>query len=252
MKGSFIFLFFVFISYTQGYEKLSKYSSVSVDPNTKVYLDISGFETGEIISLEFEMDLFFCHNDEIKKSYPLQIDQVAASSYVDSKYWTNLRKVYNGNVTHSSRDYTFTWDEIKQEGKNYIFIIPSVPFDDFTWWGNKIKIRNTGGLSAGEIALIIIFGVITPIIIIAIIIYCCCCRKRVIIINNYTNTNTLQPQPVPQPVPQPAYQQPTYQPPYQQPVYQPPYQQPVQPAYQEPGYERPYYEQQPASQQPPY
>ena len=41
------------------YKKLSKYSSVSVKPDTQVYLDLKSFNTGDIISLEIKQDLFF-------------------------------------------------------------------------------------------------------------------------------------------------------------------------------------------------
>ena len=240
MKESFLILFFIFISYVKGYTKLSKYSSVSVKPKEKVYLDISGFETGELISLEFKMDLFFASSSE-QDHYKLQIDQVAASNYYDSYYWGNLRTVTNRNVTkYSSDDYVFTWEEIKKEGKNYIFIIPHEPFSDFySFWGNKIKIVNTGGLSAGEIAGIVI-GIVVPLIVIGIIIFCCCCRNKSNSI--YINTTSNKNQPL---YPQPVYQQPTYQQPvYQQPAYQ-------QPAYQDPSYNSTDF-QQPAYQQPAY
>lgn len=245
MKESFLILFFIFISYVQGYTKLSKYSSVSVKPYEKVYLDISGFKTGELISLEFRMDLFFASSSEQSK-YKLQIDQVAASNYYDSYYWENLRPVTNGNVTKlSSDDYIFTWEEIKKEGKNYIFIIPSEPFSDFySFWGNKIKIVNTGGLSAGEIFGIVIGCVVPIIVIVIIVIYC---RRRNKQTSNYINTTSTQNQPL--------YQQPVYQPPVNQ---QPAYQQPAyqQPAYQKPAYQDPSYQsvdfQQPAYQDPSY
>ena len=227
MKKTAILLFFLIAIVLCDYKKLSKYSSVSVEPDTKVYLDISSFKTGELISLEFKMDLFFGDYDD-RKSYKFQIDQVPASTYYDYQYWNNLRTVVNKNVTESrSRVYIFKWEEIKKSGNTYIYINVPAPFDDFySFWGNKIKITNTGGLSDGEIAGIVI-GVIVPIIIlVAIIIYC---KKKRTIINapliNYTNNppsdvayNSA-----------PAYQQPYA---YQQP---PAYQQPQ--AYQQSGYQ---------------
>lgn len=231
MKKIAIFLFFLIAIVLCDYKKLSKYSSVSVIPDTKVYLDISSFETGELISLEFKMDLFF---GDDRKSYKFQIDQVPASTYYDYKYWNNLRTVVNKNVTESSGGVCiFKWEEIKKSGNTYIYINVPAPFDDFySFWGNKIKITNTGGLSDGEIAGIVI-GIMVPIIIlVAIFIYC---KKKRTIINapliNYTNN---PPSDVAYNY-APAYQQPTtYQQPYayQQP---PAYQQPQ--AYQQSGYQ---------------
>ena len=202
------------------YVKLSKYSSVRVAPMVNIYLDLSSFKTGDLISLEIGMDLFFGGN---RNTYEFYIDQVPASSYYDSIYWNSLRKVKNSNVTCSRGDYcTFTWQEIKKEGNTYIYIIPPEPFTNFySFWGYKIKIINTGGLSTGEIVGIV-FGVVGFLAILGVIIYCCCYRKR-----NYglevPANNTVQ--------------QPVYQPPVQNyqspdPIYQPPgpaYQTPVQP-----------------------
>ena len=112
-----ILLILSLISLSCEYVKLSKYSSVSVAPNTNVYLDISSFKKGDLISLEIGMDLFFGGN---KNTYEFYIDQVPASTYYDTSYWNYLRKVKNSNVTCTSGSYcTFTWQEIKKEGNNY-------------------------------------------------------------------------------------------------------------------------------------
>ncbi len=142
------------------YKKLSKYSSVSVKPDTQVYLDLKSFKTGDLISLEIKMDLFFGGSTS---SYEFQIDQVPATTYYDQDYWDGLRTVVNKNVTCSRRETCkFSWEEIKREGNNYIYIIVPAPFSDFySFWGNKIKISNTGGLSSGAIAGIVI-GVLVP------------------------------------------------------------------------------------------
>ena len=216
----FILLILSLLSLSSEFEKLSKYSSLNVAPNTKVYLDLSSFKEGDLISLEIKMDLFFGSN---RNSYEFYIDQVPASTYYDTYYWNSLRKVKNSNVTCDSGRYCiFTWQEIKKEGNNYIYINPPAPFSDFyTFWGNKIKIVNTGGLSTGEI-LGIVFGVIAFIAILAVLIFYCCRRKRYNGFEIQTN-NTVQ-QPVYQP-PSPIYQSPA-------PIYQPSgpvYQNPVQP-----------------------
>jgi hypothetical protein len=223
MKEKMMFILLILSLLSLGfceYKKLSKYSSVKVAPKVNVYLDLSSFKTGDLISLEIGMDLFFGGNT---KTYEFYIDQVPASSYYDSKYWNSLRKVKNSNVTCSRGDYcTFTWEEIKKEESTYIYIIPPEPFSDFyTFWGYKIKIINTGGLSTGEIVGIVL-GVVGFLVILGIIIYCCCYRKRYYGIEVPAN-NTVQ---------QPAYQPPVQN--YQSPgpIYQPPgpaYQTPVQP-----------------------
>ena len=64
-------------------------------------------------------------------------------------------------MTHDddfSDTYTFSWKEIKEEGKKYIYMICPEPFSGFySFWGYKIKIKNLGGkLSAGTIVGIII------------------------------------------------------------------------------------------------
>ena len=73
----------------QDYQKLSPGSSVKVIPNTKVYLDLSSYEVGDLISFEIELDLFFSHGTN--SYYSFYIDQVPATSYYDSNYWDNLR-----------------------------------------------------------------------------------------------------------------------------------------------------------------
>ena len=155
------------------YKELKRHSSVKVIPDTKVYLDLSKFKTGDLISFEIKMDLFFGTETSF---YEFYIDQVPASSYYDPIYWNNLRKVKNANVSCDiDRDCTYKWEEIKKEGSTYIYIIPSAPFSDFyTFWGEKIKIKNKGGeLSAGAIVGIVL-GVIAFIAILVIMIVCCC------------------------------------------------------------------------------
>lgn len=173
MKFIILILSLLSLSFCE-YKELKKHSSVKVVPDTKVFLDLSSFETGELISFEIEMDLFFGDNTDY---YEFWIDQVPATSSYDSNYWNHLRKVKNENVScDGDRECTFTWEEIKQEGNTYIYIITPAPFRDFyTFWDKKIKITHLGGgLSAGAIVGIV-FGVIAFIVIIIIIIACCCC-----------------------------------------------------------------------------
>ena len=163
------------------YKELSKHGSVKVAPNTKVYLDISTFPVGELISFDIDMDLFYGSLSD-RESYEFFIEQVPANTYYDSYYWdlTILHKVINKNVSCSSGDCTFKWEEIRAEGKNFIYIYPPTPFDGFyTMWGNKIKITHLGGgLSAGAIVGIV-FGCLAFIVILIILIVCCCgcCRQ---------------------------------------------------------------------------
>ena len=164
------------------YKELSKHGSVKVAPETKVYLDISTFPVGELISFDIDMDLF--HGlPSSQESYEFFIEQVPATTYYDPHYWdlTVLRKVINKNVSCSSGDCTFKWEEIKAEGKKFIYIYPPTPYDDFySFWGEKIKITHLGGsseLSAGAIVGIV-FGCIFFIVIIILLIACCCCCKN--------------------------------------------------------------------------
>lgn len=232
MKEKTMFILLILSSLSLGlceYEKLSKYSSVKVKPDTNVYLDLSSFNVGELITLEIRMDLFF---GDTRSYYTFSIDQVPASNYYETSYWNNLRTVKNSNVTCSSSEYcTFTWEEIKKQGNNYIFIKTPAPFSNFySFWGNKIKIVNTGGLSTGEIVGIV-FGVIGFIVIVGVIVYFSCLRKRYSTLDIQSNSTVPQPyQTTTPPVYQPTV--PVYQPPNPAyppsvPVYQPP--NPVQP-----------------------
>ena len=160
------------------YKELKKHSSVKVAPETKVYLDLSSFVTGDLISFEIEMDLF---NGGNTNYYEFFIGQVPASSYYDSTYWNNLRRVKNGNVSCDFDDVcTFTWEEIKREGSTYIFIYPPAPYSNFyTFWDEKIKIKNLGGGLSSAAIVGIVFGVIAFIaILVLIIVFCCCCRQN--------------------------------------------------------------------------
>ena len=123
-----LIFFLSLITFCQGYEyyknqELKKYGSVKVPGDSRVYLNITSFKTGEYISFKFEMDLFFGEGEE-KSSYTFKIGQVSTSYYNDDKYWNCLPIVTSRYFTQSGRlyDTTFTWDEVKIEGKNYIFM----------------------------------------------------------------------------------------------------------------------------------
>ena len=128
----------------KNFRELKKYSSASVIPGTRVYLNISSFNTGELICLTFNMNLFFVDDDSQRESYTFQIDQVSATNYDVPELWNNLRTVTNQNVTKKDmKNYIFSWNEVKQEGKNYIFIIPITPFENYyNFWKNEIDIKN--------------------------------------------------------------------------------------------------------------
>ena len=227
---SLIILLFLKVS-TGEYEKISKYSSASVKPDTKVYLDISSFKVGESIKLEFIMDLFF--GSYSRYSYSFSIGQSHSNTYSDTYYWDHLHSNTTTDVScTSSYKCTFKWTEKKEAGAYFIYIIPPAPFPSFyKTWKNKIKVSHTGGLSAGAIAGIVIGSVAGAVILIVIIYYCCCRNKPqpVYTPSNPTVTMTYtQPivqtvvtpvQPVIQPVIQPVV--PTYGPPPPQPYYPP-------------------------------
>ena len=79
-----------------------------------------------------------------KGIYRFKIDQVPTSNQFDEEYWKNLRSVTNKNVSYSGhfQDFcTFSWDETKKKGNNFIFIYLPTPFQDFnSFWKRKIKI----------------------------------------------------------------------------------------------------------------
>lgn len=176
-----LLLVFLFSSAFCSYKELSKFGSVNVPGGTYVYLDITSFNTGDVISFEFKMDLFFASYEE-QQRYIFYIGQVSCSSYADYSCWENLPNVTNKNVTKNgefSDDYIFSWNEIKQEGKNYIFMICPEPFDEFsTFWGKKIKITNTGGSSVNVTVIVVVIVVIVVVIVVITIIVICCIKKR--------------------------------------------------------------------------
>ena len=231
-----LLLLFLFSLTSCSYKELSKYGSVEVSQaDTKVYLDITSFNTGDVISFEFIMDLFFADYYE-QDRYIFQIGQVSASSYADYDCWKNLPNVTNRNLTKDSGftgdDYIFTWDEIKQEGKNYIFIICPEPYNDFfEFWGETIKIKNLGGngtSTSGAVIAIIISVIFIVIIIIIIIVVCCVKKRRYHNISQASLYNVQIQQQYQQPIPL-QQQQVIIQPnviaqpyPYQQVVYQDP------------------------------
>ena len=170
-----IILSIIHVSYAY-YEKISKYSSVKVYPYDRVYLDISSYKENEIIKLEFSMD--FSRSTSSRFKYTYEIGQVfALSSFIEGDSgWNSLHTVTNGNYSCDSSYYCyFKWNETKQFGKNYIFIIPSRPYTyfDSNYYNNKIKVNHLGGLSAGAIVGIV-FGCIGGVVLLIVIIYKCC------------------------------------------------------------------------------
>ena len=243
MKAITLFCFLSALVLCTTYEELSKYSSVSVKPDEYVYLDITSFKTNEMITLEIIMDLFFGSSSQ-QSSYTFQIGQVSASSYADYYAWNSLPTRINKNVTRDGSDYIFSWTEVKEEGKNYLFIIPPAPFSDYySFWGNKIKIKNTGGMSTASIVWMVV-GISLPLIVVIVLVICCIKRKRQQEFESAINPNANLNQ-------GPMYSQPSYQAPT--PVYQQPptYQQPID--FQQPTYQQPLNYQQPSpyQQQPP-
>ena len=240
-----IFLYLSLIILIQStYKELKKHGSVEVVPGTQVYFDLRKFDVGELLEFEITMDLFF-GDAQSKSKYEFYIEQVPANNYYDSTYWNinNLRKVTDTKVScESDGECTFSWEEIKKEGMNYIYIIPIEPFYGFyTLYDEEIEIEHLGGgLSAGAIAGIVI-GCVAFVAIIVIIIVCCCCRcnpgcqtccynccpcchccfcccpNRTVrpgIITGPSAVSVAVANPIyPQPVyPQPVYPQPVYQP----------------------------------------
>ena len=207
-----LIFFLSLITFCQGYEykKLKKYSSVEVPGESRVFLNITSFKTGEVISFEFEMELFFGMGEE-RSSYTFKIGQVSTLDYNDGECWNSLPTVTNRNFTQSGMlyDTTFTWDEVKVEGKNYIFMYLPSPYSGFNFFKKKMKVRNTGG-NAVVIALAIVIPVVV-IIIIIIVVYCY--RKRRSCANIYnSNTQSLIYPQTPQTITQQPYSQ-------QQPIY---------------------------------
>ena len=171
------------------FEELPKYDTIKVIPDTRVYLDISSFEVGRSIYIEFTMDLFFSKIS--KDSYTFQIGQVPSKYKDDYSYWSNLPTVTTKNVSSTEKgvkDYTYLWVEIKKPGMNYLYIIPPEPYKDFyTFWKNKIKIKNIGERSPSEIRKIKLIIFISLFIFIKIICIILVAYFKIKKINNRNN-----------------------------------------------------------------
>ena len=200
---SIIILSIIYISSSAiEYQKISKYSSSKVKPDTRVYIDISSFKTGELIKLELSMDQAM--NLGNKNSYTFKIGQKYATDIKNDYYWQNLTEVVNKNYTSSSFSYYYyPWNEIKQAGTNYVLIIPPAPFSSFySFYENKIKVNHLGGLSAGAIVGIV-FGCVGGVVLLIVLLYCCCCRQKTDYVPNNSQTPLTTVQPIVQPVVQP-------------------------------------------------
>ena len=78
-----VFIFFLLSNiYCYIYIELPKYGSIEVYPNTRVYLDLSSFETDEHISFEIAMNYGSSSYYE-RNQYSFQIEQVSVSTYSD-------------------------------------------------------------------------------------------------------------------------------------------------------------------------
>ena len=168
--------------------ELPWHGSLEVIPDTFVYYDISSYSPGDTITFNITMKYFgsFSRRD----CYNFQIDQVPTKDPHDSYYRKNLRRVSNKNVSYSGHFGTFTWNEIKQSGNHYIFIILPAPYFDFySFWKYKIKIENPGISVAAIIGITIGCAVFISIAII-IIIYCIRRKRFLKLVRDINNNAT--------------------------------------------------------------
>ena len=95
-----------------GFKELPKNGEVRVIPDTNVYLDLSSFKVGDLITINITIDLYFANS---KDTYSFYIDQVPALSWNNSGYWGNLTKVRYIDEYHESGDCHFKWEEKKKK-----------------------------------------------------------------------------------------------------------------------------------------
>lgn len=173
-----IILFLVFLSLTfEEFVELLRHSSVSADRFTRIYIDLSKFKKEKSIDLEFKIKL---KNERKLYDYSFQFAQVNITNFKDSEYWKNLKKVKADNIKEKgsyNRKYTAYANIIKEEGKNYILLIPSIPYIDYDPLANNVIIKNPGGLNL-IIVILIILGICISGIIITIIVVCCCFKTK--------------------------------------------------------------------------
>ena len=116
--------------------ELPWHGSLEVIPDTFVYYDISSYDPGDTITFKITMSYFgsFSRSD----CYNFQIDQVPTEDPHDSYYRKNLRHVCNKNISYNDNSKStrvYTWNETKQSGNHYIFIILPAPYNGFySFW----------------------------------------------------------------------------------------------------------------------
>ena len=180
MFHTILFLILICLIQCVSYTELEKHGSVKVSqPDNRIYFDLSPFEVGELIRFEISIDI---SEGGDSSKYEFNIRQVEASTYYDSDSWASTlsQRVINKNVScEDFDDCIFFWDEIKEEGKKYIYIHLPPPTGShngyFLFWEKKIKIKHLGGLSDAAIAGIVL-GCLAFVGIVAAIIGCCCCK----------------------------------------------------------------------------
>ena len=100
------------------FRELPKNGQIRVIPDTEVYLDLSSFKVGDLITINITINLFFAKS---RDTYSFYIDQVPASSWDNYDYWTNLTKVKYIDESSVSGDRKFKWEEKKKGRKQLYF-----------------------------------------------------------------------------------------------------------------------------------
>ena len=95
-----------------GFRELPKNGQIRVIPDTEVYLDLSSFKVGDLITINITINLFFAKS---RDTYSFYIDQVPASSWDNYSYWTNLTKVKYIDESSVSGNCKFKWEEKKRK-----------------------------------------------------------------------------------------------------------------------------------------
>lgn len=95
------------------FRELPKNVEIKVIPDTNVYLDLSSFKVGDLITINITIDL--CFSKTSKDTYSFYIDQVPASSWNNSSYWGNLTKVEIIDESCERGDCHFKWEENKKK-----------------------------------------------------------------------------------------------------------------------------------------
>ena len=208
-----VFLCLIFFEYIISYEIIPKYGKKTTYQNN-IFLDISGFESGEKIYISFTTNNdYYCSTERLYYNFYDDIDDISIFNYKYSDYETSTS--YTQILGYYECTYNY---EIKKKVGTAKYLYMEYNFN------TPVTIENYEDASKVVIIIIIVIAVVI-VAVFAVVFVCCCCRRcrktsastvttlpRTVPVHTYGVQPVVQPviqpivQPVVQPVVQPAVQ----------------------------------------------